>query len=386
MKICILTPRFPFPENGGDVLRINNIARYLKQQGHRLILVSFANEESNMKEAYQLYDKIYTVKHSQVKALFMAAIYALMGRPLQCGYYHSGLFRRTFNQVVEKEHPQLFIAHLLRMAPYLDNAEIQPHAIIEMTDALSRTYSLSTQSSRFSPMQLVYRIENSLIRRYEDYVACRFPKSVLVSEADVHLIQSRVPEAHLAFHTNGVTISPNPLDIYNPHKICFVGNMRTLQNQDAALYFVDEVLPLIVKQDPRAVFYIIGAQPSTRIRHLANHRNVVVTGYVDSVEEVLADACLSVAPVHIAAGIQNKILVAMGQRIPVVLTDLVAKAIPEIENEKNAIIADDRNAIAEACIKLMTDSNYRNELAHAGYNMVQEHYSWDQRLAGYEQL
>jgi hypothetical protein len=32
MKICILTPRFPFPENGGDVLRINNIARYLKSR------------------------------------------------------------------------------------------------------------------------------------------------------------------------------------------------------------------------------------------------------------------------------------------------------------------------------------------------------------------
>jgi hypothetical protein len=41
MKICILTPRFPFPETGGDLLRINNIAHYLRHQGHYLILVSF---------------------------------------------------------------------------------------------------------------------------------------------------------------------------------------------------------------------------------------------------------------------------------------------------------------------------------------------------------
>lgn len=386
MKICILTPRFPFPENGGDVLRINNIARYLKQQGHRLILVSFANEESNMKQAYQLYDKIYTVEHSKVRAMFMAALYALTGRPLQCGYYHSASFQRTFNRVIEKEHPNLFIAHLLRMVPYLDNANTLPNSIVEMTDALSRTYALSTQSSRFSPMQLVYLIENRLIKKYENYVIRRFPKSVLVSQEDVKLLQERVKEGKLAFHTNGVNFASQPLDMYNPNKICFVGNMRTLQNQEAVLYFVDEILPLLVKHNPRIVFYIVGAQPSARIQRLANNRNVVVTGFVDSVEEVLADACLAVAPVHIAAGIQNKILVAMGQRIPVVLTSLVAKAIPEIVNEENAIIADERKQFADACLRIMDNAELRKNIAENGYRMIQEHYSWFDRLAGYEVL
>lgn len=386
MKICILTPRFPFPENGGDVLRINNIARYLKQQGHQLILVSFTNKQSNLKPAYQLYDKIYTVEHSKVGALIMAVLYALDGQPLQCGYYHSMAFRRILNHVIAKERPEMFIAHLLRMVPYLDNSKTLPHSIVEMTDALSRTYALSTKSCRFSPMQLVYRVENHLIRRYEDYVACRFPKSVLVSKADVHLIQSRVPKAHLVFHTNGVSIAAHPLNKYNPHKICFVGNMRTLQNQEAVLYFVDEILPQLIKQEPQIVFYIIGAQPSARIQRLADNKNIVVTGYVDSVEEVLADACLAVAPVHIAAGIQNKILVAMGQRIPVVLTSLVAKAIPEIENEENAIIADDRKQFAEACMRIMVNTELRNKIAENGYQMIKEHYSWFERLAGYETL
>lgn len=386
MKICILTPRFPFPENGGDVLRINNIARYLKQQGHRLILVSFANDESNMKQAYLLYDKIYTVEHSKVQAMFMAALYALTGRPLQCGYYHSASFQRTFNRVIEKEHPNMFIAHLLRMVPYLDNTKTVSHSIVEMTDALSRTYALSTQSGRFSPMQLVYLIENRLIKKYEDYVIRRFPKSVLVSQEDVKLLQNRVKDAKLAFHTNGVNFAPQPLDMYNPNKICFVGNMRTLQNQEAVLYFVDDILPLLVKHNPRIVFYIVGDQPSARIKRLANDKNIVVTGFVDSVEEVLADACLAVAPVHIAAGIQNKILVAMGQRIPVVLTSLVAKAIPEIANEENAIIADDRKQFADACLRIMENTEFRNKIAENGYQMIQNHYSWFDRLSGYETL
>ena len=38
MFLCILTPRFLFPENGGDVLHINNIARYFKSKGYTLVL------------------------------------------------------------------------------------------------------------------------------------------------------------------------------------------------------------------------------------------------------------------------------------------------------------------------------------------------------------
>ena len=54
MKYCILTPRFPFPENGGDVLRINNIAKYLKSAGHELVLVSFCEGNPDMAAAKTL--------------------------------------------------------------------------------------------------------------------------------------------------------------------------------------------------------------------------------------------------------------------------------------------------------------------------------------------
>jgi hypothetical protein len=46
---------------------------------------------------------------------------------------------------------------------------------------------------------------------------------------------------------------------YNPNKIVFVGNMRTLQNQDAVLFFVQEVFPRILSRQPDTIFYIVGA-------------------------------------------------------------------------------------------------------------------------------
>ena len=70
MKICILTPRFPFPENGGDVLRINNIARYLKSKNHKLILISFSeNKCKPVDDYYKIYDKIYIIKRTKIISL-----------------------------------------------------------------------------------------------------------------------------------------------------------------------------------------------------------------------------------------------------------------------------------------------------------------------------
>ena len=49
------------PECGGDLLRINYIARHLKAQGHLLILVSYTEETPDIEAAKELYDKVYTV-------------------------------------------------------------------------------------------------------------------------------------------------------------------------------------------------------------------------------------------------------------------------------------------------------------------------------------
>ena len=387
MRICILTPRFPFPEKGGDVLRINNIARYLKSQNHQLILLSFVESDPALKQAYELYDTIYTVRHNRFFSTITAGIYLLCGKPLQCGYYHSIQFSHRLQQIIKSEHPQLFIAHLLRMTPYLENASTLPHTIVEMTDALSKTYYLSQQSSRISLKRFIYSLEYRLIRNYEQHVIHKYPKVVVVSDADVqYLSQSgtKVPSLHC--YPNGVYPAPKPPTVYNPNKICFVGNMRTLQNQDAAIYFAEEILPIIVKANPQTIFYIVGAEPSYRIKQLAYKKHIVITDYVNNVENVISDACLTVAPIRIAAGIQNKVLIAMGQHVPVIMSSLIANAITNVKDGENCLIRDNIQDFAQACLQLMSDQKLRNSIADAGYQMVKNSYVWNEKLHGYEHI
>lgn len=388
MKICILTPRFPFPENGGDVLRINNIARYLKAQNHKLILVSYCEQEPDLETARTLYDKVYTIRRKRSDSLLYSLLFMLSGKPIQCGYYYSRAFMRLFRQVVEEERPDRYVAHLLRMSPYLECAGLERSSVVEMTDALSKTYALSAGAKGGWLKRMVYKMEKTLIQRYEQHVMQVFPKVVLVSQADINYLNERCgkPTSTLVLHTNGVDCVETPAVSYHAHKICFVGNMRTLQNQDAVLHFVNDIFPLILDEIPDAMFYVVGAEPPKNIMNLVNEKNVVVTGFVDDLAATLSEFCVAVAPVQVAAGIQNKVLVAMATGIPVVMTSLISKAIPELVDGQNCMIRDDNAAFAQSCIRLMQDVEMRASLAKKGYDMVKRHYSWQEKLHGFEVL
>ena len=385
MTISILTPRFPFPENGGDVLRINNIARYLKAKGHQLILCSFAEDTisySAQEEANTLYDIIHTVKRNKLVSLLYSTLFFLTGRPIQCGYYYSHAFNKMFKKSNKSETPDLYISHLIRMSTYLIKNKLESNSIIEMTDALSKTYGLSSKTKGLSIKKIIYFFEKSLIAKCEKNIINRFPKVVLAGKSDIDYLGSK---SNIHLHTNGIDLYPTS-KTYNKNKICFVGNMRTLQNQDAALHFVNDIYSIIKKKIPEAEFHIVGAEPSETIKKLNGTNGIFVTGFVDSVDQYIQDACILVAPVRIAAGIQNKVLIGMACKIPVVLSSLISKAIPELTSEENCFIEDSNSNFAEKCLILMENSTLRNSIANNGYHIIKNNYDWNKKLEGYEKL
>lgn len=389
MKICLLTPRFPFPEIGGDVLRINNIARYLKSKNHELVLISFYEDEIRLKKEYfTLYDTIYLIKRTKIVSLAMSAVFALSSRPIQCGYYFSFAFLRQLRRTIRQELPDEFVWHLLRMVPYLELIRRQQKSVVEMTDALSKTYALSAKAKGNFVKKCIYRAELSLIRRYEKYVVSHFPKVVLVSDSDVQYLrlQCGKKSQSLALHTNGVDCLPAIQPAYDKNKICFIGNMRTLQNQDAVLHFVNDIFPLIKKSVPDAVFYIIGAEPPEHIRALSDGKDIIVTGFVEDMQAAVSDSCLAVAPVRVAAGIQNKVLAAMGCGVPVVMSPLIASAIPELADGENCLIKESNVSFTKGCVSVLKDAEMRNRISRNGYEVVKKCYSWNEKLAGHERF
>lgn len=382
MKICILAPRYPFPENGGDVLRINNIARYLKKNKHEVILVSFIEKNQSINDN-NIYDKVYTVKFNKNKAYCKCIKNFLIGKPLQTGYYESEEYMKLLKKIKINECPDMYISHLLRMTPYLYKLNLVENSIVEMTDALSRTYQRAFVSNGVSIKKCIYKFEKNRIHKYEKKVIKDFPKVILVSNDDKEYF-GNVNSIYV--YPNGTYLSSCPKVECDNNKIVFVGNMRTLQNQDAVLYFIRDILPQVKAQCSNVTFHIVGANPPDKIKKLDNKKDIFVTGFIDDIYSYIKDARIAIAPVRIAAGIQNKVLIAMSAKIPVVLSDTIAKGIQGLLSGENCYIATTAEENIIDIINLLKNDREREKIAKNGYEFVKYNYSWDSMLNGYENL
>ncbi len=110
--------------------------------------------------------------------------------------------------------------------------------------------------------------------------------------------------------------------------ILFTGAMDYFPNEDGVLYFCKSIWPLIKKGLPHAKFFIVGNNPSGRIRTISKRdSDVIVTGYVNDIRDYLSMANIFVAPLRIARGVQNKVLEAMAAGLPVVATPQAVQGI-----------------------------------------------------------
>jgi glycosyltransferase involved in cell wall biosynthesis len=166
---------------------------------------------------------------------------------------------------------------------------------------------------------------------------------------------------------------------HNRHRLCFIGNMRTAPNTDAAVWFGREILPLIKREISDIEFYIVGSEPSPRVRDLSKISNVHVTGKVDDISRYVHDAAVSVAPMRVGAGMQFKILESMALGTPVVATSVGMGGIACVPDEE-LLIGDTPADFARQVINLIKNPRFREEISKNAYQFILKNYTWEKVL------
>ena len=71
------------------------------------------------------------------------------------------------------------------------------------------------------------------------------------------------------------------------------------------------------------------------------------------------------APLRVGAGLKGKVATSLGYGVPIVMTTIAAEGMG-LQNEEDALIADDPVAFAEAVIRLYSDSALWDRLSIRG--------------------
>ena len=97
---------------------------------------------------------------------------------------------------------------------------------------------------------------------------------------------------------------------------------------------------------PDARLIVVGSDPAREVRALAlADPSIAVTGAVPAVQPYLWTAALSIAPLWMTQGVQNKVLEALAAGLPVVTTPSVAAGLPPEAVPGCAVAHDGRKEI-----------------------------------------
>ena len=235
--------------------------------------------------------------------------------------------------------------------------------------------------------RLLLEIEWRKLRRREAAACAGSDLTIAVSERDRHRLAELASGARIAAIPTGVDTTyfapdgSTPL----PTRLVFTGSMDWHPNEDAVLFFVEEILPRIKCDVPDVSLTVVGRHPSPRLRAVGERAGVLITGTVDDVRPFVREAAVYVVPLRAGGGTRLKIFEALALAKPVVSTSVGAEGL-SLAQEREVVIADEPAAFAKAVVSLLRDPERQQALGLAGRRLVERRYSWVRVAAEFEAL
>jgi GT2 family glycosyltransferase len=196
-------------------------------------------------------------------------------------------------------------------------------------------------------------------------VVSPFEKEIMLQE-DRSLMVYHLPHVHPLG-----TVSMN--GFAGRKDIMFIGGFVHPPNEDGVCWFVQEILPRIMREIPDIRLYIIGSYPTKKVKSLSSE-NVIVTGYVHDVSHYFQTTRVCVAPIRYGAGVKGKIIHSMSYGVPVVTTTIGAEGLG-LENGANAFISDSVEAFAEKVLQLYRDAETWSRISKNSFEWAKVNFS-----------
>ena len=383
MKILVITTKSPFPLYEGRALRTYNLLREVAKR-HEIALLTFVQTREEldgidkMREFCAHVDYVRLNFEAGLLRLGWDIVRELFGTaPLHAVKYRSRAMRRKVRALLDSGSIDVVHLDMLHLGEYLGMCEGKPVVLTEhnVESVLLRRRAENT-SNPLGKLYLYYQWLK--LRAYEAKVCRRVDHVVAVSELDAEQLRELAGISDVTPISNGVDTGyfDGSWGNVRPNSLVFVGGLTWFPNYDAVRYFCAEVLPRVAAEIPDVTLTVVGKSPSRNsIRDVADNPRVRLTGLVDDVRPLIAEAAVYVVPLRVGGGTRLKILDALSMGKPLVSTSVGCEGL-DVEPDKQLLVADSAEHFAGQVIRLLRDRELAQRLGRSGRELVQRVYEW----------
>ncbi|MHA1729441.1 MAG: glycosyltransferase [Promethearchaeota archaeon] len=395
MKILILYNLLPVPnaKHGGGIYLFNFISHFSKNHDIYLYCFYFKKNEKYISDLRPYTKELFTLEINESiprlsQMLQMLKRSLLLGYPLQNNYIYSDKMVKKIHHLIKTEKidviycENIYMAHYFDYLPkkfkgklYLREDDLNFIALRENLPIVLLKNINNFLKLKFSLYDLFQLIEHLEFKRYKKFQKKIWKRVDLLSTAsDVeHYIISKInPKKKIRTYYHGI----NGINLNHPKtndsNLLFIGNYSHYPNEDAVLYFLNKIFPIIQRNIQDVKFYIIGANPPKSFSKRAKlNSGVQILGFVNDLKDVYNKCTISVCPVRLGGGFRTKILEAIAYGLPVVSTTKGVEGIFNLIRNKNFILHSDNDIrFAEHVIKLLKDTDLRLQKVKEGQKFI----------------
>ena len=311
MKILVVTAFLPYASVDHAGGKVSYALLSSLCLDHDITLISFLRSQEESKHVVDLENlgvkvrTLYSRRSFARKVLDRLSIFTFI--PLRCVLHRSSDMAAEIQRSVNEMDFDLVQIEYTQMAIYSRLLSSLPKVLLKFDiqfDVMRQRLRLCR--NWFSRLLLSWEFWK--LKRWEMAVCMNFDHILCASKHDADLLQSCLPGADISFMKPYVQPAVDFITEENAEarSVAYLGGFMNPRNVYAMNYFFDEIWPLILKEIPDAVMYVIGSSPPPRAWSYMKGR-VHVTGFVDDPRKHLAKALVFVAPMRIAGGIMVKI-------------------------------------------------------------------------------
>jgi polysaccharide biosynthesis protein PslH len=381
VRVLFLTHRLPYAPNRGDRIRAFHILRVLARS-HDVDLVSLVHDDDEAAQVPLVASHAVRVWPSRVRRWrnLLRAPFALPGhQPMTHVLLDSPAADNALSQITKTAPPDVVLAYCSGMARLAVEPPLSHYPmVLDMVDVDSEKWTALGASSK-GPMRYIYRREARCLRSFERQASQAAVTTTVVNERERVAMLQVNPGARVEVAPNGID-----LDAFRNNEapsldaqVIFCGVFSYEPNEVGALWLAREVWPRVKSARPDATLALVGMGAGRRLTELTADASIKVTGAVPDVRPYLWSSAVAAAPLHVARGIQNKVLEALAAGLPCVVTPAVGDGLPA-NVRSGCDVAADPDSFARAILEMLAlPQNERRRRADA---IPLDTLGWDEQL------
>lgn len=377
MKILLLSPFCPYPPNWGFVKRVFHLLERLAVR-HDVTLLTYVDAEDEphvnwLRERFT----VHTVARPELR--YGKRMSQLASLPSPWSFQRRLMLGPAMQQALDElSRTSVFdVVHISSSQMACFRFDPRSALVLDEHNIEYELYYRVCQTEGSLPRRLFNWLEYVKFKREEMAAWRAVDGCAMTSAREAGVVNALVPQTPTVVAPNAVDteyFAPSP-DEPEPDSIVLTGLMKYRPNLDGAVFFVREILPLILRERPGAKFYIVGGEPPAEVTRLASS-NVIVTGSVADVRPFIRRAAVVAVPLRMGGGTRLKVLEGLAMGKPMVSTSLGCEGI-DVTDREHLLIADGAERFAGAIVEVLCQPELATNLGRNGRARMLERYRWD---------